>query len=243
MEWTEDALILGTRKHGETSVILEVMTRERGRCLGLVRGGRSRRMQPTLQAGNRVTATWRARLEDHLGIFTIDPVALRAASLMETSLGLHIIQTVAGLLRLLPERDPHAALADAAEIILENTREPIVVAALMVRFELALLDDLGFGLDLSKCAATGTKQDLVYVSPKSGRAVSADAGEPYKAKMLVLPPFLKGEGTSLERSDIMNAFTLSGFFLNRHIFEPRALPPPLAREALLRDLERAIEEG
>lgn len=242
MEWIEDALILGTRKHGETSVILEVMTRGHGRHLGLVRGGRSRKMQPTLQAGNRVSVGWRARLEDHLGVFTVDPVELRAAALMETGVGLHGIQTIAALLRLLPERDPHVGLADAAEVVIENLHDPTLTAALLVRFELAVLDDLGFGLDLNECVATGTRDDLVYVSPKSGRAVSRRAGKPYHDKMLVLPSFLKSDEPHLAREDVSDAFALTGFFLNRHIYEPRGLTPPLARESLQRDIMRVLSE-
>lgn len=240
MEWSEDALILGTRKHGETSVILEVMTREHGRHLGLVRGGRSRRMQPTLQAGNRVSVKWRARLEDHLGIFSVDPLKLRAAGLMESAFGLHGIQTIAALLRLLPERDPHQGLADAAEVMIDKLADPVVTAALLVRFELALLDELGFGLDLSECAATGSLQNLVYVSPKSGRAVSLEAGKPYHDKMLSLPSFLKLAGAGFEEDDIVAAFELTGFFLNRYIYEPRNLTPPLVREALLRDVRKTL---
>jgi len=240
MEWTEDALILGGRKHGETSVILEVMTRARGRNLGLVRGGRSRRMQPTLQAGNRVRLTWRARLEDHLGVFSLDPLQLRAATLMETAIGLNGIQTIAAHLRLLPERDPHAGLADAAEIIIENLPDPTLTAALLVRFELALLDELGFGLDLSECAATGARHELVYVSPKSGRAVSRAAGAPYHDRMLALPTFLKGEAPSLDEGEVKEAFSLTGFFLNRHIYGPRQIAPPLSRDTLMRDILRAL---
>lgn len=240
MEWTEDALILGCRKHGETSVILEVMTRERGRCLGLVRGGRSRRMQPTLQAGNQVTVTWRARLEDHLGIFSVDPLRLRAATLMETSIGLNGLQTLASHLRLLAERDPHAGLIDAAEIIIDNLPDPTFTAALLVRFELALLDDLGFGLDLSECAATGMREDLVYVSPKSGRAVCREAGKAYHDKMLSLPAFLKSDTPTLNHNEVADAFVLTGFFLSRHIYEPRQIKPPLSRETLARDITRLL---
>lgn len=243
MEWTEEALILGCRKHGETSVILEVMTRERGRCLGLVRGGRSRRLQPTLQAGNQVRATWRARLEEHLGVFSVDPISMRAANLMETSIGVNGIQTLAAHLRLLPERDPHQGLMDAAEIFIENLPDPTLTAALLVRFELALLDELGFGLDLNECAASGVRDDLIYVSPKSGRAVSREAGKAYHDKMLVLPSFLKSDAPSLSGDEVAGAFALTGFFLNRHIYEPRQIKPPLSRDILARDIERSFVDG
>ncbi|MBA4783158.1 MAG: DNA repair protein RecO [Rhizobiales bacterium] len=240
MEWTEEALILGVRKHGETSVILEVMTQARGRARGLIRGGRSRRLQPVLQAGNRVRVTWRARLEDHLGVFTIEPVELRAARLMETGVGLHGIQVLAAHLRLLPERDPHPALVEAAEVVIGNLDDAMVTAVLLIRFELALLDELGFGLDLSVCAATGGSQDLAYVSPKSGRAVSRAAGAPYHDRMLPLPAFLLSGRAPQAFADIADAFRLTGYFLHRHIYDPRSVKPPLSRETLSRDIERVI---
>lgn len=242
MEWQENALILGTRKHGETSLILEVMTAEHGRHLGLVRGGRSRSLQPTLQAGNKVSVTWRARLEDHLGIFTVDPIELRAARLMESALGLQGVQTIAALLRLLPEREPHKGLAEAAEILIDHLDQPEISAALLVRFEMAVLDDLGFGLDLSACAATGATQELRYVSPKSGRAVSRSAGLPYHDKMLTLPAFLSGTSSRVKADEVAPAFALTSFFLNRHIYEPRGLTPPVSRHVFERELIKTIRQ-
>lgn len=240
MEWTEEALILGVRKHGETSVILEVMTPAHGRSLGLIRGGRSRRLQPTLQAGNRVRVTWRARLEDHLGVFTVDPVELRAARLMESGVGLHGMQVLAAHLRLLPERDPHPTLLEAAEVVIANLDDPMVTAVLLIRFELALLDELGFGLDLSACAATGATQELVYVSPKSGRAVSRAAGAPYHDRMLPLPGFILLGSEPESFTDIADGLRLTFYFLSRHIYDPRGVKPPLARDALERDIARAF---
>ncbi|MXN67363.1 DNA repair protein RecO [Stappia sp. GBMRC 2046] len=243
MEWTGQGVILGCRRHGEHDVIVEVMTRDRGRHLGLVRGGRSRRHQATLQPGNEVGLVWRARLDGHLGNFTVEPSHLRAASLMQSAEGIYGIQAVAALLRLLPERDPHPALFDALEVILEHADTPEIVGALVVRLELQMLNELGFGLDLARCAATGAKADLVYVSPKSGRAVSREAGKPYHDKLLALPAFLREseEGTprSADAPSLQAAFRLTGFFLHRHVWEPRGLEPSPAREgfiqAVLRD--------
>ena len=179
MEWRDEAVILGVRRHGEGSVIVEVMTPAHGRHMGLVRGGRSSRMRALLQPGNSVEVTWRARLDEHLGNFAIEADRLRAAMLMETPMALNGLQLLAAHMRLLPERDPHAALYHAALVILDNLDEPEKAARLVIRFELALLEELGFGLDLASCAATGDNRELVYVSPKTGRAVSRTAGAPW----------------------------------------------------------------
>lgn len=245
MEWTDDAIILGSRKLGEADVILEVMTQTRGRHLGLVRGGRSRKQQPTLQPGNSVHLTWRARLDDHLGNFRVEGLELRAASLMQTSVGIHGVQTLAALLRLLPERDPHPNLYAAMQVVLEHMDEPALAAALLVRFELEMLNELGVGLDLSACAATGVTRDLVWVSPKSGRAVSRDAGNPYAAKLLPLPAFLRrmegaNEAVTATPQELADAFRLTGFFLDRHVYGPRGLPWPASRESFVAAIRLGI---
>src|SRR2546421_11681020 len=175
MEWRDDGLIIGTRKHGETSVIVEAMTRAHGRHFGLVRGGRSKRMQPLLQPGNHAQLVWRARLDEHLGTFLVEPLKLWTARLMENAEALHAVCLVAALLRLGPERDPHPALYEAAMRIAGGIERPETLAPLIVRFEAKILAQMGFGLDLETCAATGATNGLVYVSPKTGRAVSRAA--------------------------------------------------------------------
>lgn len=244
MQWSDEGLILGVRRHGESSVIAEVMTPDRGRHLGIVRGGRSSRMRPVLQPGNSVSVSWRARLEEHLGAFSIEPETLRAASLMETSLGIYGVQTLAGHFRLLPERDPHLALYRAGLVILDHLEVPEIAAQLMVRFELALLEELGFGLDLTKCAATGTTKELIYVSPKSGRAVSKDAGANWADKMLALPPFLQVSTEPLSQHpnhlELSNGLELTRFFLDRHIYLPRGLRPPDERAGFIKAIEKAF---
>ena len=241
MQWQDQAIILGVRRHGETTVVAEVMTRSRGRHLGLVRSGRSRSMQPVLQPGNEVEVTWRARLHEHLGEFRIEPVRLRAARLMETATSVYGVQAMGALLRLLPERDPHPHLFDALDIILENLEDPADAGELFVRFELALLNDLGFGLDLTECAATGTQDDLVYVSPKTGRAVCRAAGLPWADKMLALPPFLAAEGRKAADYDsLAAAFRLTGFFLHRHVYEPRGLAITSARDGFVQAALKAL---
>jgi DNA repair protein RecO (recombination protein O) len=241
VQWIDDAIVIGTRRHGESSLIVEMMTRAHGRHLGLVRGGRSRRMSGVLQPGNSVTATWRARLEDHLGHYAVEPIRDRAARLIETATGLAAIQTLAALLRLLPERDPHARLFEALGVILDAVDDPRATAAMIARFELALLEDLGFGLDLDRCAVTGANDDLAYVSPRSGRAVTRSAGEAYRPRLLPLPQFLAGgigSDTAPDLADIVAAFRLTGYFLLRHVLEPRGIGLPDARAGLLAALER-----
>ncbi|TPW32003.1 DNA repair protein RecO [Pararhizobium mangrovi] len=236
MQWHDEGVILGIKRHGETSVVAEVMTRDHGRHMGLVHGGRSRRQQPLLQPGNRVDLVWRARLADHLGAFRVEPLSLRAARLMERACALYGVQAMAALLRLLPERDPHPALYAALDAILDALHEPASAGELFVRFELAVLDELGFGLDLTRCASTGATAALVYVSPKSGRAVSREAGLPFADRLLALPPFLADRQASPEREDLTDAFRLTGFFLVRNVYEPRGIAVPSAREAFVRSV-------
>ncbi|HBF30587.1 DNA repair protein RecO [Rhizobium sp.] len=241
MEWNDHAIILGVRRHGETSVVAEVMTRERGRHLGLVRSGRSRTMQPVLQPGNVVELTWRARLEEHLGDFRIEPVRLRAGQLMETATSVYGVQALAALLRLLPEREPHVHLYEAMDIILENMHEPRAAGELFIRFELSVLNHLGFGLDLTRCVATGGQDDLAFVSPKSGRAVCRLAGLPYADKMLVLPPFLRTD--TPEAANVLSltqAFRLTGYFLDRHVYEPRGIANSAARDGFCQATLKAL---
>lgn len=239
MEWTESAIVLGSRRHGETSLILEVMTRARGRHLGLVRGGRSRRMAALLQVGNGLSVTWRARLDEHLGLFAVEGETLRGARLIEQPLGLLAVQLCASHLRLLAERDPHGRLYELLSLVLENCKDGPRLGALVARFELMLLEELGFGLDLSRCAATGARTGLLYVSPRSGCAVSADAGAPYRDRLLALPAFLTGPLDGLSPDDLASAFQLTGFFLDRNVWGPRAMSPPDTREGLLRRLAQA----
>ena len=243
MQWQDQGIILGVRRHGETSVIAEVMTPAHGRHMGLVRGGRSRRLQPLLQPGNKVEATWRARLDGHLGTFQLEPVSLRAARLMEQATSIHGVQAMAALLRLLPERDPHPHLFEALDIILDAIGNPADAGELFVRFELAILDDLGFGLDLGRCTVTGACEDLAFVSPKTGRAVSRPAGAPWADRLLALPAFLAvRHGEAADRAGLDSAFRLTGFFLARHVYEPRGIAPPAAREAFARAALKALGE-
>ena len=243
MEWRDEGIILGTRKHGETSAILEVMTRAHGRHLGLVRGGRSRRMQPFLQPGNRVDLIWRARLDEHLGLYQVEPLELHAARLFDSACAVYGLQTIAAHLRLLAERDPHAGLYEMLALLVGHLDDPAAAGELIVRFELLVLDELGFGLDLSQCAATGLRDDLAFVSPKSGRAVCREAGLPWADRMLPLPGFLRrGAGIRPDLGAMEDAFRLTAFFFGRHVYEPRGLEAPEARAGLIAALRRQLSD-
>lgn len=239
MEWRDEGIILATRRHGETSAILEVMTRAHGRHLGLVRGGRSRKQQPMLQPGNRVELLWRARLDEHLGTFQAEAVEHNAARLFETAHAVFGLQTLAAHLRLLPERDPHDGLYEALGLVIEHLDDPLAAGELVVRFELMLLDELGFGLDLAECAATGRRTELAYVSPKSGRAVSDEAGRPWADKLLPLPSFLSvGAAKRADFAGLEDAFRLTGYFFARNVYEPRNMGEPEARASFLGAVRR-----
>lgn len=238
MEWIDEGIVLGVKRHGETSIILELLTRAHGRHLGLVRGGSSARLRGILQPGNSVRATWRARLDEHLGNYLVEAANLRAAGFMDKAHALHGVTHLAALVRLLAEREPHTSIYDELQDILDRLDDPHAVAPLIARFELDFLAELGFGLDLAACAATGAKDDLIFVSPRSGRAVSRAAGEPYRDKLMRLPPFLLQRTASPAPDDLVDAFALTGFFLDRHAFAPRGLPLPEARARFVTALTR-----
>lgn len=240
MEWRDEGIILGTRRHGETSAIVEVMTRAHGRHMGVVRGGRSKRMQPMLQVGNHVSLHWWARLDEHLGSYQIEPLSFSAARLIDLPVALFGIQLAAAHLRLLPERDPHQNLYETLQLLLEHCETPFTAGELLLRFELMLLEELGFGLDLKACAATGVSVDLIYVSPKSGRAVSREAGAPWADRLLPMPEFVCNSRVRADNlADLSAAFKLTGFFLTRHVWEPRGMMQPEARSGFIAALTRS----
>ena len=246
MEWSDDAIVLSVRPHGESGAILEVLTRGHGRHLGLVRGGASRTRKPVLQPGNGVRLAWRARLSEHLGSFTAELDRARAGSLMESRealIGLNAFAAVAGAT--LPERAPYYdPVFEASNILLDAMLEDGLAhwGALYVRWEAGLLESLGFGLDLSQCAATGSQEDLRYVSPRSGRAVSREAGAPFAAKLFKLPAFLLGsQNADVGAADIVAGLLLTGHFLHERVLRPHGKDLPSARLRL--DALAAHEEG
>ena len=232
MQWTSEGLIIGVRRHGESSVIAEVMAARHGRTLGLIRGGRSSKLAATLQPGNTVQLTWRARLEEHLGTMTVEMIDARAADLIADKTRLYACQLICDHLRLLPERDPHDRLLGLAVEALDDGKDRLTLGAELARFELAILDELGFGLDLSACAVTGQTTDLTHVSPKTGRAVSREPAKPYCDRLLRLPQFLISDAAPTP-ADVADAFRLTGHFLHMHVWDARQVEPPAVRDALV----------
>jgi DNA repair protein RecO (recombination protein O) len=240
MEWRDEGIIINARKHGETSVILELMTRGHGRHLGLVRGGRGKRFSAVLQPGNSVEAVWRARLDEQLGTYVVEAGRARAGRIMASAPALLAMTWLGAMLRCLPERDPHEGLYEALLLVADHLDAPALAPALIVRFELEVLKSLGFSLDLSECAATGATEDLPWVSPKSGRAVGREAGEPYRGRLLALPSFLRQTGlrAAPDLAEIKAGFALTGHFLASNVFEPRGGGALAARDAYLAEIAK-----
>ena len=238
MDWQDSGTILSTRPHGETSAIVEVFTAAHGRHAGLVRGGVSRKLAATLQPGSHVAVSWRARLEDHMGTFTIEPLRSRAGALSDR-LALAGLNATCAMLRFaLPERDPHPRLYAASEPLFD-----VIGAAIegwpvdYLRWELALLDELGLGLDLSRCALSGSREDLAFVSPRTGRAVSRKAAGDWAPRLLPLPEFLLGQGPATW-GEIGAGLRLTGHFLDHFAEEHHRRALPEARNRLIAMIAR-----
>ncbi len=240
MEFTTQGYVLSVRRHGETSAIIDVLTPDKGRHAGLVRGGVSRKMRPVLQPGNLVRVSWHARLSEHLGNFTVEAIDARSAQLMDDRLALSALNAACALtLAVLPEREPHKSVYDAFAVMIEHMDDPDIWPALYVKWEAGLLDAMGYGLDLSKCAASGSNDNLTHVSPRTGRAVSASEAEPYLDKLLPLPGFLIGRKGVMPGA-IKDGLALTGYFIESRILWPadRQLP-----DARARMIDRLTAEG
>jgi len=239
MDFSDEGILISAKPLGEANTVAELLTARHGRHLGLVRGGRSRRMRPLMQLGNVLSVTWRARLADHLGGYNLELIEPYAARVLDDQAALAAIGSLTGLAKQLPERDPHPQLYRGALEVFQALDDANVWPVLLVRWEMMLLQDLGFGLDLSECAATGTDADLIYVSPRSGRAVSRDAGQPFCDRLLKLPRFLLEDDASPAPSDILAGFALTGHFLERDVLAPQGLASPAARTRLIELLARS----
>ena len=231
MDWQDEAIVLAARHYGEHDAVLTLLTREHGRHLGLLRGGFSRRQRPIIELGNRLQANWRARLPEQLGNYQVEGLQSVAALLLDQPLRLAALASACGTIdAALPEREPHPEIFVDLDILIARLTEEASPGehgkpgedswlAEYVRWELTLLADLGFGLDLTHCAVTGETEDLTYVSPKTGRAVTRSAGQGYHDRLLPLPPFLSdGHAARPDRTGILDGLRLTGHFLARHVF-------------------------
>src|SRR4051794_35447124 len=228
MEWSDEGIVLGVRRHGESSAIVELLTRRHGRHLGLVRGGAGSRMRPLLQPGNSVSAVWRARLDEHLGYYQLEGIRLRAATVLGSSHAVYGVTHLSSLARLLPERDPHEDIYEMLDRTLDDFDQTGAAATHVIKFELAMLAELGFGLALDVCAATGETSELIYVSPKSGGAVSRRAGDPWRERPLPLPGFFRAGGSGPKARSgpgLENGVPLTRVFLPRPGLGPRGAGP------------------
>lgn len=237
MEWTDDAIVLAVRKHGEHGVIASLLTRDHGRHPGLVRGGTGRKARGLMQPGNGLRATWRGRLADHLGGYVCELTDARAARVLGDPRGLAGLAAACALAEAaLPEREPHPAVYESLAVLLDMLGQGGWASAL-VKWELGLLAELGFGLDLTRCAATGVSDDLTHVSPRTGRAVSRAAAGPYRERLLVLPPFLLRPGAAADTAaEVLDGLALTAHFLDRHVLTPAGRTLPAARHRLVQGL-------
>ncbi len=239
MEWRDEGILLTMRRHGESAAIVDAFTAEHGRHAGIVRGGAGRRMAPVLQPGAQLDLTWRARLEDHLGSYQAELIRSRAATAMSSRLALAGLNAVTALLAFcLPEREAHPELYLRSTQILDLLGRDDIWPLAYLRWEVALEEEMGFGLEFEQCAVTDSRLDLIYVSPKSGRAVSRRGAGEWADRMLPLPPVLMGRGGA-ENSEIVTALSTTGFFLQNRLAPSLGNHPlPEARGRLIDVLSR-----
>ncbi len=234
MQWSAEGFVLSVRRHGETSAIVEVFTREYGRHAGLVRGASGKRLRGILQPGNCLQISWRARLSEHLGMFDVEDATSNIVHLLDDPSAISGLNAACSMITAcLPEREAHEAVFDGFGVLVSCLDQIDIWPALYVRLECGILSELGYGLDLSKCAATGEQANLTHVSPRTGRAVCAEAAQPYLDKLLPLPLFLNNPANELLDGDIQNGIVLSAYFLERRVLWPVNKQLPDARERMV----------
>lgn len=241
MEWQDEAIVLSVARHGENDALLEVMTHSHGRARGFVKGGMGRRNKANLQAGNKLSVTWRSRIETNLGRFTLELMHSPLGQMLGDGARLSALAAATAVVSsTMTEREAHESVYEGLSAVIELLEHEdgtaAYWAAALARLELGILKELGYGLDFSECAATGSTDNLVYVSPKSGRAVSAEGGAPYKSKLLALPRFLVEAQSAASEEDAVSAMKLTGFFLERNVWVVRGTGQPAARERLFSSL-------
>lgn len=240
MEWEDRAIILMVRPHGEASAIVEVLTPQHGRHAGLVRGATGKRMRGVLQLGNIVDVHWRARLSEHLGMFSIELVEARAPVLFDDPIALSGLSAACAMASLaLPERETFSRVYQAFDVLIAQMQNEEIWPALYVRWEAGVLRELGYGLQLQKCVASGSPENLTHVSPRSGQAVCAEEAAPYLEKLLALPGFLREQSRPLQAGDIADGLALTGYFLERRVLWPVNKTLPEARARMIERLRDA----
>ncbi len=239
MEWSDTGIVLSARRHGENAAVVSLLTERHGRHAGLVHGARGRRARGLYQPGNTLTARWQARLAEHLGRYTCELVRARASLVLDDPPRLAALAAICALTEAtLPERLPYPQVYGATGRLLDTLEASERWAEAVVHWELALLSELGFGLDLSACAASGSVEDLAYVSPRSGRAVSREAAAPYAEKLLPLPPFLlRPRGDDATATAVVAGLRLTGWFFEKHVFGGQGGRMPAARERFIDRLQ------
>lgn len=239
-EFEDDAFILSARAHGEAGAIVDLLTAGQGRYAAHVAGGASRKMKPFLQAGAWVGVRYRARTSEQLGSASLEPMGEGPSALFDDPLALAGLSAAAAVAAgSLPEREPHRGAYEAFAALVGAFAHPSIWPAVFVRFEAGLLEELGFGLDLSRCASTGSLDELIYVSPRTGRAVSRAAGEPFAERLLRLPPFMIAVQNRLAPGDVGDGLEMTGRFLEQWVFNPLNRPLPPARVWLIDKLREA----
>lgn len=238
MEWRDRGILLSTRKHGETSAIIEVFTPLHGRHLGVVRAGTSRKLAPILQPGAQLDVTWRARLDDHIGTFNVELLRSRSAIAISNRLALAGLNAVVAILRLvLPEREAMGKFYTATEQLLDLLDQQDIFPLIYLKWEMLLLETMGYGLDLRSCAVTGKTTDLGYISPKSGHAVSTQGAGHWVDRLLPLPAVMIGKETP-NKAELLEAFNVTGFFIENHLFKGLGVESsPASRTRLLESIK------
>lgn len=239
MNWSDDGIVLGGRRFGEGGLILDVLTRQRGRRSGLVYGGASRRKRAQFEAGNTVALSWSGRLDDQLGRFDVAEASRdRASRLLDDPAALAALAAITALLRAgLNEGDAAgSSLYEATTLLLDELTHPDVWPALYVRWELGLLSALGFGLDLDECAVSGANDGLTHVSPRTGRAVRGSEAEQYVDRLFALPAFLIDSRSDIFPGDIASGLRLTGHFIENRLFASVHRSLPAERERLIKRL-------
>ncbi|WP_262690465.1 DNA repair protein RecO [Kordiimonas aestuarii] len=244
MEWQDEGIVLSASRMGEADAVLEVMTRAHGRARGFIKGGLGRRNRANLQVGNRLSVKWYARLEANLGRFTVELIHSPLGQMMGEGARISALSAIATVVAsTLPERETHVSVFEGLEAVIEllehSEGSAVDWGGALVRLEMVILAELGYGLDLTRCAVTGEADDLAFVSPKTGRAVSIEAGGPYKVKLLALPAFLtSGRLSDASADDVLNGLMLTGYFLERNVWTVRGGGQPAARERFMGSVQR-----